>query len=322
MASVSGFRESDSVPFLACPFEGNIHRESDKIDANVFAWALSHKLAPTPESETKLLGSKIGTLLALCFPNGSVKGVELAAKVTIVFCVLDDHIENNEKLVGACALGQLFSQLALSLRSGSTFTGGAIESALIDIRFDIMDMYSEELLTSFSLSFEEQLCSAYIWEQINRQNDVRLNLTDYRKIRIGTSALNQIFMVGVLSEGCFLPSDVLLKDARFSELINAASCAVGYENDIHTYKRELNDGEIHNVIFVLMKHDESLSLQQALHEAILLHNVEIELVVKLSDSLTDSYPTDRHVSLFVAATQNCVAGHMEWLRSNARYDRN
>ena len=96
----------------------------------------------------------------------------------------------------------------------------------------------------------ERLFSAFVIEAEMRQRGSVLGLREFLPIREVTVGLGVLFEIGCIGEGIELsPAEALMLEP----LARQASLIVALSNDVHTYPKELEAGELENVVFILAK---------------------------------------------------------------------
>jgi hypothetical protein len=163
----------------------------------------------------------------------------------------------------------------------------------------------------------EHLFSAFVWEEINRQHMAYPDFPAYRVLRAITVGLRPHFLIaGALGPAATEPSgeDSLL----LSELERLACVIVGWENDIFTYRKELAQGEGHNLIAVLMR-TQALTLAGAFERASALHDQEVCSFLSLQSRLERSLIGSEALEYRVAHLRHWIGGHMHWAGQNERY---
>jgi hypothetical protein len=265
----------------------------------------------------RLHRSRIAWLAARAYPRGEARLLQIAADWTTLFCLLDDAIE---RLPGAAAVADELAVLAANLEPG---TGAADDTpmrrAMIDLRERILAEGAGHL-TRFQARIRD-LFAAFVAEAAQRCAGRIPDLDGYVPMREVTVGLHVEFVIGELIMQVGLSAALRRHPLRIA-LARAASNIVGWANDIYTHEKEIQQGEIHNLVFVLAR-AEDLGLAEALVRAVEMHDREVEDVVALvravevDPRLADA---DREaLRRYAAMMTTWVRGHLDWGRETGRY---
>src|SRR5512140_776708 len=78
---------------LYCPFFSKVHPDAPAVHERSVLWARSLGMLPTEQHVWTARRAKVGWLIARAFPMATPGGLQLISDWTMLFCVLDDHIE-------------------------------------------------------------------------------------------------------------------------------------------------------------------------------------------------------------------------------------
>jgi hypothetical protein len=303
----------ESVPSeLYCPFPGDSNPRVEEAQAQSLEWALEQGLvAEGPELE-KLERARLGMLEAHAFPDAPVEVLTLATVWVTLFCAIDDFVESSH--LGPLKLSAYLSEVLSSFRGGSTGPDPLCRG-FHDFGRKLRSLTDGPLAEQFGVELEE-LFSAYLWEEINRQNSTHPDYTGYRIMRVTTIGLRPHFLLSDAIGPDGRPSE---KDALvLRELERIACLAVGWANDIFTYQKELSQGEGHNIVAVLMRTEE-LPMREALARSRALHDDEVCRFLRLQARLESSFGLNEFAEHRVRHLRNWIGGHLHWAINNGRY---
>jgi hypothetical protein len=177
-------------------------------------------------------------------------------------------------------------------------------------------MGSPEWVREFGTRLEE-LFAGYLWEAINRWKKMTPSLSTYRTMRETTIGLYPQFVLHELADGVRLEPEVLNHPAL--RRLMAATCnAVGLANDLFTYEKEMEQGEVHNVVLSIMG-TESLGLDEAVRRAVQLHDDVVRAFLAAEAELPSFGAADERVRRFVAMLRCWMRGHLDWAQLTGRY---
>jgi 5-epi-alpha-selinene synthase len=299
---------------LYCPFRLRLNPHVRSVQRQTVAWARSFSLLKSESQYCHLAASQIGWLVARAFPSSGQEGLQIAADWATLFCLLDDRVEDPR-----CApddLAASLSRLLQSFKNNETEDDPAAH-ALLDLRARALSHASPGWVARFAEKLEE-LFTAHVCEARNRAQGITPDFEEYCAHRRITSGLYAQLELVEISDGIRLPDEV--RQLRiFHELTIAASNCIGWENDLFTWEKETETGEVHNLLTVLMQAN-ALSLAQAAEQARELHDAEVRRFLELETQLPFCGAADADVRRYVEILRCCLRGHIEWSRETARYE--
>jgi hypothetical protein len=171
----------------------------------------------------------------------------------------------------------------------------------------------------FTRSVKEYL-AATVWEAINRVQGAVPDLETYLVMRRLTNALQTDTCLIELAEATRLPPDVF-KHQHLQRLMQASENIVAWGNDIVSLAKEMQCGDVHNLVLVL-QHAYGCSLQEAVHRATAMHNAELQVFLDLESRLPSfSAAVDRNLACYVAVLHARMRGSLDWASTSGRYRR-
>jgi hypothetical protein len=280
----------------------------------VVVWARRFGLCPSEAAYGKLAAAGIARLVARAFPRASLDGLQIAADWTTLFCLIDDRIEAAG--LNMIRLGELFSNLTHAYRGSARRTRDSFSRALVDLG-DRMRAASGAIWSDRFGGILESLFSAFLWENLNRSNGLRPALAAYVVMREQTVGLYPQFALAEITDGIQLAPDEAA-NPELTRLMAMTSRLVGWVNDVYTVGKEQADGEVHNLVLVLM--DEcAMSQPEALHAAVQQHNEEMRRFEELERQLRATIAPGSAMARTLDMLCDWNRGHLEWARETARY---
>jgi hypothetical protein len=274
-------------------------------------WAERLALIQGEPQKNRLHRSKIAWLVGRVSPTASLEGLQVASDWTTLFCLMDDRIE--DPTLHPIQASALLSQWLRSFREG-TASQDAISQAFADLHQRMRT--SEGRFQNF-LSRIEELCLCFSWEAIHRRQKITPDLETYlhmREISVGIFA--ELALSG-FTDGIDLPLEIL-EHPSLKRLMVLVSRVVGCANDLFTYEKELQQGELHNLVHVLMTR-EQLSKEEAISTAIQIHDDAVREFHRLSQELPTFEGEEHNVRRFVSLLERWMSGHLEWAKETGRY---
>lgn len=301
-------------PALFCPFPSALNAHSVDAQWESVEWARRMRLIGSDAQFEKLDRSCIANLVSRAFPQANRAGLQIAADWTTLFCIADDFAE---KLSDPDRVADYFFGLVTTFRSGETVDDqDPMARALLDLRSRMAALASEDWIFQFAEHIHD-IFIGFSWEAVNRSRQVYCDPHDYFALRQVTVGLYPQFHLSVLTDGIDLPRECW-EHPQIQRLMAATSNCVGWANDLFTYEKELQAGESHNLVFVLMQ-AEDVSLPMAVRLATSMHNQEVEDFIEMSKSLADFGEHDGEVRRFVAVLSSWIGGHLDWAQETGRY---
>lgn len=302
---------SVAVPELYCPFAPAVSPHAASVQRDAVAWALRMGVA-TPRTAKHLDGSRIGWLVARAFPTAARAPLGIAADWTTLFCLLDDRAESLDPL----SLAAWLDALRAVLRDGAPPGDDPMARALSDLRARLAATGDARCLARFTARVED-IFVAFSWEAIHRRVGVSPSVDAYRVLREVTVGLHPLFELGAVTDGIQLPDDARAHPT-LRRMAASASRAVGWANDLFTCEKEQREGEVHNLVLVLVAH-ERIPLDVAASRVAAMHDDEVRALDAMAASLPSFGDGDPAVRRHVALLRSWVRGHLDWARETARY---
>lgn len=165
----------------------------------------------------------------------------------------------------------------------------------------------------FAAHFAQWL-TAHVWETrltaLGRLPDVPA----YVRHRRRSVGLDHSYDIAEWTYGFEVPP-AAAEHPLLRSLRDAATDAISFMNDIHSYERETSRGEAHNLVMVL-RHQRRLSVQEAVSEAARMANEALARFVDLEQQLCAVYDGLRLTGPERDATDRFVQGMRDWIRGN------
>jgi 5-epi-alpha-selinene synthase len=305
---------ADDCLQLFCPFEAGLNPHVDAVQEASLEWCLRFGIVSEGKALAHLAKSKVGWLVARAFFQGAREPLQIASDWTHLFCLLDDRAE---KFTCTVELSGFLSALSESFESGhSTLPGEPFADALLDLRARMLAASSPSWLAGFGERLKE-ICEGFLWESLNVSRGLQPTVENYVAVRKFTVGLFPQFHLAALTDAIDLPSEVY-EHPTIRRLMVAASNCVGWTNDLCTYEKELEQGDRHNLVLVLMR-QEGLAVHEAARRAARMHDEEVMTFLRVERALPSFGRHDVAVSRFVGILRSWVRGHLEWAQETGRY---
>jgi hypothetical protein len=299
---------------LYCPFTPNVHADASAVHEGSVLWARSLGMLPTEQHVRSVQKGKVGWLIARAFPTAMLKGLQLVSDWTMLFCVLDDYIE---KLPTSAQVESYLQNLLGLFRAD-------IEGSFADpFALGMMDLRQRLLAMGPSCHFERfaarlgEMFAANVAEARNRERGQIPDYASYVELREVTIGLQVMFALAELLEG-FNLSDCIREHPALQRLATRTSIIVGWANDLFTYEKEIIQGEMHNLVMVLMT-ERKLTISEAVAQAVALHDDEVKSFLQEVEQLPSFGIANAAVQRYVTMLQCWIRGHLDWAHETGRY---
>jgi hypothetical protein len=298
---------------LYCPFALRENPAGSTAQRDSVEWALEHGLVSRGAELEQLRSACLGELAAYTHPEVPPDLLTLAAVWTTLFCAIDDRVESSR--VGALALSRYLSEVLAAYRGSTQEGSDTLARGFGHFGKRLRELTGAPVADQFGAELE-RLFTAYVWEEINRQNEATLDYSAYRLMRVTTIGLRLQFLFSQAVCPWGAPSSGAV--AHLLELEQVTCRVVGWANDIFTYEKELAAGEAHNLVAVLMR-TERLPVREALMRARSLHDEEVCIFLRIQARLREGEPTDNAAEYHLCHLRDWMRGHLHWAGRNGRY---
>jgi hypothetical protein len=110
------------------------------------------------------------------------------------------------------------------------------------------------------------------------------------------------------------------EQALLQRMVQACNNIVCWSNDLFSCAKEARQGDVHNLVLVL-QHAQQLSLQEAINEAVRMHNEEVAIFVALEKLLPlKGLESDYELLRYVSVLRSWIIGNYDWsTKDTGRY---
>lgn len=306
-----GIPSDISIPHLRVPFAPRVNPFHRMAARHTKGWAERLELT-TPRTADRFAGESYARLVSRLYPEASLPDLALAADLNSWFHVYDDQFELTE--VGSDpALALRWAERTDSLLSGKPLdhSAGPIIRGLADIldrfRMRASDSWWERFTDNFRRCFQTA-----VWEVQNRAQGKIPDPGSYVKHKLEFAYVPPSFDVIEFVEHFDVPQNIRDSTA-YSTLVHEAGHVVVCTNDVVGLRRELAQGEFHNLVIVLAN-DLGCSLQAATVLVIETISMRIDRFIAAKKDLMETFDAvgaDPHTR---EGTMRCVKGLEHWMR--------
>ena len=258
---------------LKYPFSLNINPFMDPLAKESLLWLQKNYLLNSSNKYQKILFYCPWVLSSYTFPNVSFEFLSLVTNwFSWVFLSNDEFIEKSitkDPLQISIFLKEYRETIYLK----KIETTNMLIPSLMDIMHSFSNIADEKWLTNFQINLDNYF-EACLQESFYRVSMDVPSVIDYCKIKILSSGMLPIIDMIELSINNILPVHFKISNI-YSNIINTVSNICAWANDIYSFPIKIKNGDPCNLLTSIMTH-ESLTINEALDKAIMMHNFEIE----------------------------------------------
>ncbi|MBB5135309.1 hypothetical protein HNP84_005045 [Thermocatellispora tengchongensis] len=297
---------------MRLPFPSRLNPFEAEAAAHTTAWARGIGLIGEGGDAERFAGESYARLVARLYPEASLPDLALAADLNSWFHVFDDQFELAE--VGRDpVLARRLAERAEALLRGEPPgpSAGPVLRGLADLGARMRIRAGDAWWDRFSRNLRQCLDAA-LWEVDNRACDKIPDPETYVAKKLDIAYVPPSFDVIELVEHFEVPPAIRLSP-EYTTLLHEAGHIVVCTNDLIGLRRELAQGEFHNLVIVLA-HAGGGTLQEAVAEVerTIYRRLDAYLAAKAGlGARLDRLGVPEPVR---AATLRCVTGLEDWMR--------
>jgi 5-epi-alpha-selinene synthase len=314
-----GAEELLIFPELRCPYPAAISGHADTVHGNTVEWLKSFQLFEGEAAYRRFDATNIGRLAARFHPTASLEILELISCWYAWMFFRDDQRDETD-------LGQDPVRLAVMNTRFLEILGGeepaATESPLAHALWDLSRRLRAQAPTAtwmrrFIRSVREHFDST-VWEATNRSEGLVPSIKLYTRMRPVTGGMYVDTAFIEITEHAYLPPDVR-QHRTLKALMEASSNVVCWANDIISLPKEVQLGEVHNLVVILHRRM-GLSLQEAVERAAEMYDTQLQRFTELESQLPSfSKTVDANIETFVGVLRTRMRGNLDWSLESGRY---
>jgi hypothetical protein len=303
-------------PTLFCPFEPALHPALKEIEEEALGrWAKLLGLHARHKGFKKLQQSHFPVLLGRCHPTASKERMAAALDFLIWNFSWDDQID-----VGDVPPEWVRQQNAMAL----AVLQGAIPYHDAPPLLWLLTSIRERMVRLMPAAWMErfiQACQAYFrgteWEAETRRSRICHDVDTYIQLRRLSVGTYMVFVQIEAIEGFFLP-DEILSNPDIERLVETATDVIAWANDLFSLSQDLQDDFHPNLVFSLQK-QHGLSLQEAIQEAVRMHDEAVLRFLELERRLPSFGQMSGQVESFLAGIRRWIRANVDWSIMTGRY---
>ncbi|MCC5649649.1 terpene synthase family protein [Nostoc sp. XA013] len=304
---------------LYCPFPSQLNKHVDILEKHALEWVLRFNLQASKTAYQRFSKSKFFLLAASAYPDCDLEELKIGNDWLSWVFIWDDLCDMSEFKKQPEAL-RVFQQRFIEILRGAEPTRQdiPINHALADLRQRTHERASEKWFNYFLHCFE-QYCHGCVEEAVIRAEGIVPNINTYMKCR-RFSVGGYLFLT--VSEFCnnYMLSDILRNHKTVKQLELITIDILAWCNDVFSASREIDSGDIHNLVIVL-HHIHKLPLNKAIKRAADMHDQKVKSLINLEASLPYfGEDIDVELAKYISIMHSWISGNFNWYSLTSRYE--
>lgn len=306
------------TPKLFCPFSSALNPYTAETHEQTLAWASRFQLIQSPAVDRRFRAAQFSRVVGRAYPNAATDDLRLICDWNTALFVWDDHCDETrlgwqpEQLAARCEL-----LLAVLQDRPDPQPDDRLLRAFADVGSRLRERMPPMWMRRFLLHVQEYL-EGTLWEAHNRARRITPDLTSYVQMRHRAGALHPYFEFAYLTEQIGLPIEIR-SHPLVERLSLAAANLVVWANDIVSLAKELEHGDVHNLVTVL-QHEQHVSMSEAIEQAAAMHDAEMRLFIELEQRLPSFEPElDAALQRYIGVLRSWIRANLDWSSETGRY---
>jgi len=307
------------LPVLYCPFPSAINQHCEAAYEHTLEWVRSFNLLEEVACQS-LFAANFHGLMARVYPNASLKALEILTDFMYLGTIVDDAYEKAGTSKQPDLLEPEQARL-LEILKGAELTD--VDTPVVLAWGDFVKrLHQFPYVTSewmlYFVKHMEDYFQAARWEALNYSQGIMPDLATYIKMRPLVFGIYPFFDMILIADGIALPPEVI-EYPVVKQMGLVANNAMAWANDIFSFKRDIKEGMVHNLLLVL-EHEYQIPLEEALKRAVELHDAQVRNFIELSMQLPFfEAEIDANLQHYVLALRFWMSGYLDWIMESRRY---
>ncbi|MFB2770526.1 terpene synthase [Pelatocladus sp. BLCC-F211] len=308
-----------TLPELYCPFPSQINKHVDVLEDYALEWVLRFNLLANESSYQRFSKSKFFLLAAGAYPYCDLEELKIGNDWLSWVFIWDDQCDISE-LKKQPEVLKLFQKRFIEILKGRKLTSQDIpmSHALADLRERTFQRASDKWFNYFLHCFI-QYCHGCVEEATIRAQGIVPDIDTYmmcRRLSVG----GYLFLT--VSEFC--NKFILCNDLRRNEIVKSLQIMtidiLAWCNDIFSTFRELNSGDVHNLVLV-QHYLHQIPLQTAIERAANMHDEKVKALMFLESSMSSfGQELDIDLAKYISIMHDWIQSNCHWSSLTNRYE--
>ncbi|NHD15705.1 hypothetical protein G9447_02425 [Actinopolyspora sp. BKK1] len=306
------------MPPFYCPIEPALHPEVDMIEKRAIAWIDKVGIYDDEAQRSRVIGTNSAEFFSRFAPGGIDDNVLLAAQWVYWGFAFDDVrcdrgplSDRPDRFVQVAGRVQRVLEAPHSVDTAEDPYLGALH----DIGLTMRELATPTQVRRF-IDAHRAWLHAVAWQIGNQARNEMPGLDDYITMRLGSCGGFPTMALLEIGNGAEVP-DSEMDHPTVRAATEAALLTAGLDNDLHSYRRELQQQHTdQNIINVLIRH-EGHDLQRALLEAVGLRDRIMQLYLRLHAQLLPQ--ASDALRTYLTCLGRGIRGNIDWALRVPRY---
>ncbi|MEP9851670.1 hypothetical protein ABDK10_03130 [Staphylococcus aureus] len=300
------------IPVLENNFSGDISPYAEEIQKVTIEWAKEFNILQN-DNFKKYERQNIGYLASRVQPYDSFQDVRITSDFLLLTCMLDDYSDQVKKPEEFKEYSQKIINV---LKNKDVYKKDPFINGWHNwwqrTRKGTPIEWQNRIIRSIDKCFE-----SISWEIENEVENNVPNIENYIEKRQHSGSVYICFDLVERGDATFVTSNVRNKD--FDELITSANKIANWTNDILSLKKEIDNGEIHNLVISVQK-ENGCTIEEALLNVKKLTIEEIKKYSVIKNKLHENnMPFNGNIIKYISRVENAVRANYEWSLTTKRF---
>lgn len=302
------------LPKIEYVFEGGISPYANDVQSSTIDWAKKLNVLNEAKMVERYKKQNIGFLASRAQPCDNFSDIILTSDYLLLLCMLDDY---SEQALDTHVFKYYSDNIISILKDNEnpiendTFLMGW-KNWWERVKLGTPLEWQNRIIVSITKCFE-----AIAWEIRNSINNQIPRVEDYVINRQHSGSVFVCFDLVERGGRRYLPAEV--RNGLFTDLINSASNIANWTNDILSLKKEIDDGEVHNLVICMQKHNQ-VSMQDSLEQVKKMLDHELSKYNELKkEFLNVNKPYEEEIQKYIFGLEFAVRGQYEWGLNTGRF---
>lgn len=314
--SPSGLPPGVKLPRLVYPFPEVLKKPDGEVVVKVTAWLVKLNLGPASAGLRKHMARGFAHLASTLHPHAPHNWQVLLGKWYCWAFLHDDRCDTSD-------LGRQPERLKmLTDRLSKLFAGATARRDDEPLGWALAELRGELLEVGGAAWFKEldgelnRYFSALHWEARNRVGDITPSISRYLEMRPVTAGL-RIDNLFSRADGVLIPAAVRGQEPvlALTQLANEVVC---WANDLISLDKELQQGDIHNLVQVL-QYVHGFNLQTAIEQAGWQHNRTLSRYLEAEQQVKQQFGNWQDLEMYLELLRARMRGIHDWALMSGRY---
>jgi 5-epi-alpha-selinene synthase len=307
------------LPDLYCPFPSQINQHVDVLEKHALEWVLRFNLLKDELSYQRFRQAKFYWLAASAYPNCQLEELKIANDWLSWVFIWDDQCDVSDLRTKPEVLKD-FHKRFIEILYGAELVPDDIppSHALSNLRQRILQRTTDQCFFNFVHSFEDYF-DGCVQEAINREKGFIPDIDSYILLRRSSVGVKPALALVEICNQLEIPN-FLREDNIFREITLKTINIIAWSNDIFSFAREMENGEVQNLVF-LLHYQHQIPIEKAINLAKEVHDNEVLELLHLEAFLPHfEKDLDAEVAKYIAGLNTWISASLNWYYHSNRYD--